>query len=167
MAVANPCLQKESMEWKREVEESRRKQWRGTICHQAMGEVRVEDEAEEEGKDVSSFKKVNEEEESREVGGPEKEKEEKSGHWKRKEDKEIAEANTKDDTGTTHFRTAGSAWVRCKRREPLSLWLYWMDDYMLLVDTVNLTIWILLNVTAPLQTPGDLPAPWIYLWVDM
>lgn len=25
---------------------------------------------------------------------------------------------------------------------------------MLLVDTVNLTIWILLNVTAPLQTPG-------------
>lgn len=99
MAVANPCLQKESMEWKKEVEESRRKQWRGTICHQAMAEVRVEDEAEEEGKDVSSFKKVNEEEESREVGGPEKEKEEKSGHWKRKEDEEIAEANTKDDTG--------------------------------------------------------------------
>ncbi|XP_043953399.1 kelch-like protein 33 [Gambusia affinis] len=68
MAVANPCLQKESTEWKREVEESRKKQWRGRICHQATAEVRVEDEAEEEGKDASSFKKVNEEEENREVG---------------------------------------------------------------------------------------------------
>ncbi|XP_016521253.1 kelch-like protein 33 [Poecilia formosa] len=89
------------MEWNREVEESRRKQWRGRICHQAMTEVRVEekeDEAEEDGKDASSCIKVNEEEESREVGEPEKEKEDKNDHSKRKEDEEIAETNTKDDT---------------------------------------------------------------------
>ncbi|XP_054914433.1 kelch-like protein 33 [Poeciliopsis prolifica] len=89
------------MERKREVEESRRKRWRGRICYQDMAAARVEekeDEAEEEGKDASSFKKVNEEEGSREAGEPEKEKEEKSDHSKRREGEEIAEANTEDET---------------------------------------------------------------------
>ncbi|KAM4714713.1 kelch-like protein 33 [Anableps anableps] len=111
IAVANPCLQKELMEWKREMEESRRKRWRGRICHQATADVsdgEEEDKLEEEGKDASSYKKVDEEEEKRERGEPEKEKKEKNGgktltcnkiteSWKTKEETEYDGGNLQEE----------------------------------------------------------------------
>lgn len=56
--------------------------------------------------------------------------------------------------GMICFKTAGSRWLTCTKRDAPSLLLCWMERYMPLVDNVGMTIKRVWNNTAQLQTPG-------------